>query len=190
MRASVRLGVVIGCLSVVGCMTSGCSTNPASTSTGDPGGRIVAILLTIRHAVPPGSSEVRAFGVQEPRWISKCSDEYLHRGWSTAQAQVSFISSQSLQAISRYVNDQLSVDGWHLTSSSGGQWYGPAGSVSPVLLNNHVEFGKRTAGPASHAILTLNWGTPVTGFTVGQPVTWILVASSLPVPPVGSCSGG
>jgi hypothetical protein len=178
----------IGWLACLSALLLGCGS---SVSTGDPGGHIIDNLLTIRHAVPPGSSQVRVLGVQEPTWISTCSDQYLHVGWSVAQAQMSFVSSKSPQSVRQYVDNHLAAQRWRLNPDvATGQWFGPAGSSTRVVMNNYVEYGKRENGTGSQATLTVNWGTPVNGYTVGQPVTWILVTSSPPVPPIGSCSGG
>ena len=179
---------VIGSLTCLAVLLLGCGS---TVNTGDPGGHIIDSLLTIRHAVPPGSSQVRTFGVQEPTWISQCSDQYLHVGWSVAQAQESFVSSKSPQSVRQYVDRHLGAEGWRLSPDvATGQWFGPAGSSTRVEMNNYIERGSRENGAGSKATLTVNWGTPVNGYTVGQPVTWLLVTSSPPVPPIGSCPGG
>jgi hypothetical protein len=106
-----------------------------SHGTGDPGGKVLEQLQTIREAVPPRSTNVAEMP-QEPQWSGSCDEPDFQAGWSPVNEAIRFDSKQAYRVIIGHVAQWMQDHGW--TSIEGGtypQWTkdGPSGTISAGL---------------------------------------------------------
>jgi hypothetical protein len=145
----------------------------AAGPRGDPGGRILAELSAVRHAVPSDASAVHVYPM-EPVITSSCD---------TTQPgvvdRILFTSYRPLGQVQAAVSAVLRRAGWrhwrsfHLQGS--GEYFG-----AQVLTNQSVvEWVRRL--PQGLATAQLEVDVPVRGWHQGQPLQWLLAAGAMGV---------
>jgi hypothetical protein len=146
---------------------------PAAGPRGDPGGHILAELSAIRHAVPAFASDVHA-SRSEPVITSSC--------WTTMPGvtdRIVFTSRLPVAQVQAAVAAAMRRAGWvhrrsfHVQGNSA--YFG-----QQVLADQAVvEWGRRL--PSGPAGAQLRVAVPQQGWHQGQPLQWLLAASTMGV---------
>ncbi|MBN9609764.1 MAG: hypothetical protein BGO26_13360 [Actinobacteria bacterium 69-20] len=134
----------------------------------DPGGKILAALMTVEQAVPH-DARITLHQEYEPRWDS-CDGRADTAGWSNPIVIVQFTTDESADTLVADTNTTLLTQGWQLTTRSSTD-FGPSVGWT------------RTAAGSTVANATLQ---PFTG-SAGRAITWELVATA---PPNGRQASG
>jgi hypothetical protein len=106
-----------------------------SHGTGDPKGRVLRQLQTIRGAVPSGSTNV-AETPQEPDWIGSCDEPDYQAGWDSVNETIQFGSKHPYRIVIGHIAEWMQDHGWmSLVSGTYPQWTksGPSGTMSAAL---------------------------------------------------------
>lgn len=146
-----------------------------SGPVGDPGGRILAQLAELKHAVPQPAVDVHALGV-EPHLTNSCDT-------STPGVQeiIGFDSRQSVATVQKAVARTLRRAGWqHLSSAGPAMWYDEI-SGHQVQAENYLVRWSRQLPQKTTADATLQVAVPVTGWKPGDYLHWTLGALALGV---------
>jgi len=141
----------------------------AAGSRNDPGGKILAELSAIRHAVPPFATRVHVSS-SEPVITASCDTTE-----PDVVERVAFTARRPTAQVQAVVSRAMRRAGWERSRKA--HYRGYTGSVHPVLVDSSVVFWSRElpSGPAGGQLLV---SVPVQGWHAGQPLQWILAASA------------
>lgn len=146
----------------------------STQQVGDPGGKVVNELGSIRAAVPSGAVDVHVVS-KEPKFTSTC--------YSTApnvNHTVTFISSQPISSVRQQISRSMGALGWvgHSASKPEQEYSDLPGYQ--VLSEMYIDSWHRRLPQGLEAIADLEGADPLGGVHSGH-VRWLLGAESPPV---------
>jgi hypothetical protein len=141
-----------------------------SGPAGDPGGKILAELATLKTAIPPHAAHLGKVGI-EPHLTNSCQTSR-----PDVQEAIGFDSRQSVTQVQQTVARNMRRAGWrHFTRAGPAKWYNQIAGKQ-VLAETYLATWSRQLPRKVTANATIQVAVPVSGWKSGDVLHWSLGA--------------